>query len=701
MQNRELFLGQGGEAFDYVPCLNSSAAHVDVMEDVVLPARGRLARTRRRAPRRRGPRRAARTRTGPRRAALTAHSVRPLMPLGRFLEVSLAATDVAESLAFYESLGFVQASVGETWPHPYAVVTDGRLSLGLHGLDFDSPLPTWVAPVAARATRHARRARHDHRGRATRRSLAAPGAVARSLGPAAAAARGAHVLAARAVAGAFDAPRLFRGIRASRRPDLAAASAFWERARVRRLRAGRASRSPKVVASQPRPQRRALRHRPAGAGAGRSPTPTMPERIAQLRDRGHRFAQRLPRELTRDGRGDARGAGRARCCCCSRTRRRADRAGRRRPRSRSGSRACRRPGSHRRRPRTASCRSRSGSSRNSPRAITPSAVALDDDRNLLLALDPFQRHRDTHDGLRPGAGRRRRAQCDGGEMLRRRAPRPAACCGACRPARRPAPAQRTPGRPRRAPAGRSTSKRSTGSVSSNDESAGVAAEPDGASLVRRRDHVVVAQPGERAGPADDDGDDGPLRVDLQRCACRHAVVVAAEPADCDCGHSRRARGAVGRTATGQDRERRTNGASACACRVLAARLLPWTDHPTGSRSMPLRNTAEAYGSLAKFLHWAIVLLIVPQYFLAEAADELPDGIEKLQTHDLAQVARHAGAAAGPRAHRLEGHEPRPARPHRRTVAAQGRGGRPRPALPADPRRSRFPAGPCRRPPITR
>jgi cytochrome b561 len=46
--------------------------------------------------------------------------------------------------------------------------------------------------------------------------------------------------------------------------------------------------------------------------------------------------------------------------------------------------------------------------------------------------------------------------------------------------------------------------------------------------------------------------------------------------------------------------------------------------------MPLRNTADTYGSLAKFLHWAIVLLIVPQYFLAEAADELPNGIEKLQ-----------------------------------------------------------------------
>jgi hypothetical protein len=40
------------------------------------------------------------------------------MPLGRFLEISVTATDVAASLAFYESLGFVQAAVGEAWPHP-------------------------------------------------------------------------------------------------------------------------------------------------------------------------------------------------------------------------------------------------------------------------------------------------------------------------------------------------------------------------------------------------------------------------------------------------------------------------------------------------------------------------------------------------------------------------------------------------------
>ena len=49
--------------------------------------------------------------------------------------------------------------------------------------------------------------------------------------------------------------------------------------------------------------------------------------------------------------------------------------------------------------------------------------------------------------------------------------------------------------------------------------------------------------------------------------------------------------------------------------------------------MPLRNTAEAYGSLARFLHWSIVLLIVPQYFIAEAAEELPKGLERLQLMD--------------------------------------------------------------------
>jgi len=74
--------------------------------------------------------------------------------LGRFLEVSVRAPDVPASLAFYESLGFVQALTGDARPHPYAVVTDGRFCLGLHGAGDDDPTLTWVHPdLAAHAPR--------------------------------------------------------------------------------------------------------------------------------------------------------------------------------------------------------------------------------------------------------------------------------------------------------------------------------------------------------------------------------------------------------------------------------------------------------------------------------------------------------------------------------------------------------------------
>jgi catechol 2,3-dioxygenase-like lactoylglutathione lyase family enzyme len=66
--------------------------------------------------------------------------------LGRFLEVSIHAPDILESLAFYERLGFTQASVGEAWSHPYAVVTDGHLFIGLHQYEFPSPSLTYVQP---------------------------------------------------------------------------------------------------------------------------------------------------------------------------------------------------------------------------------------------------------------------------------------------------------------------------------------------------------------------------------------------------------------------------------------------------------------------------------------------------------------------------------------------------------------------------
>ena len=64
----------------------------------------------------------------------------------RFLEIGLHAPDILASLDFYRRLGFTEASVGETWSHPYAAVSDGRIALGLHALDFASPSLTFVQP---------------------------------------------------------------------------------------------------------------------------------------------------------------------------------------------------------------------------------------------------------------------------------------------------------------------------------------------------------------------------------------------------------------------------------------------------------------------------------------------------------------------------------------------------------------------------
>ena len=51
---------------------------------------------------------------------------------GRFHELSVTTPDIRASIDFYESLGLWQAPTGDVWPHPYGVVTDGRIALGLH-----------------------------------------------------------------------------------------------------------------------------------------------------------------------------------------------------------------------------------------------------------------------------------------------------------------------------------------------------------------------------------------------------------------------------------------------------------------------------------------------------------------------------------------------------------------------------------------
>jgi len=70
--------------------------------------------------------------------------------LGRFHEISIATTDIRASVEFYERLGFSQAATTDAWPHPYGVLTDGRLFLGLHQRQGPSPSLTFVLPNLAR-----------------------------------------------------------------------------------------------------------------------------------------------------------------------------------------------------------------------------------------------------------------------------------------------------------------------------------------------------------------------------------------------------------------------------------------------------------------------------------------------------------------------------------------------------------------------
>lgn len=75
----------------------------------------------------------------------------PLPLLGTFHELSLAVPDVRASVDFYERLGFSQASTTDTYQHPYGVLTDGRLVIGLHQRPGPATVLTFVRPGVAAA----------------------------------------------------------------------------------------------------------------------------------------------------------------------------------------------------------------------------------------------------------------------------------------------------------------------------------------------------------------------------------------------------------------------------------------------------------------------------------------------------------------------------------------------------------------------
>jgi catechol 2,3-dioxygenase-like lactoylglutathione lyase family enzyme len=70
---------------------------------------------------------------------------------GQLLELSIATTDIAASVEFYERLGFLQLSTSDAISHRYGVLSDARLHLGLHECAMTSPAVTFVRPDVARA----------------------------------------------------------------------------------------------------------------------------------------------------------------------------------------------------------------------------------------------------------------------------------------------------------------------------------------------------------------------------------------------------------------------------------------------------------------------------------------------------------------------------------------------------------------------
>ncbi|MBT8130728.1 MAG: hypothetical protein KJO35_00535, partial [Gammaproteobacteria bacterium] len=69
--------------------------------------------------------------------------------IGRFLELGLQTENILESIGFYEDLGFSQLNVGDIWQHPYAVLSDGNIHIGLHQAPLHVPMITFVLPDLA------------------------------------------------------------------------------------------------------------------------------------------------------------------------------------------------------------------------------------------------------------------------------------------------------------------------------------------------------------------------------------------------------------------------------------------------------------------------------------------------------------------------------------------------------------------------
>jgi hypothetical protein len=213
------------------------------------------------------------------------------MPIGRFLEIGIATGDVVAALAFYEELGFVQAHVGEAWPHAYAVVTDGRLSLGFHATEIESPLPTWAAPNL-RECLEALRAIGIEAEQVRLDDLSLHQAVIRDPSGQALRLLEARTFSPPALAAGYESELGYFEEIAFGSADLAAASRFWESLGFVAFEPVLEP-LPRVVASST-DLNLGLLDCSLATPLLRFTAVDMPERVSRLRDKGYAFARRVP-----------------------------------------------------------------------------------------------------------------------------------------------------------------------------------------------------------------------------------------------------------------------------------------------------------------------------------------------------------------------------------------------------------------------
>ncbi|HEX9875906.1 MAG TPA: hypothetical protein VGC50_04570 [Gammaproteobacteria bacterium] len=69
--------------------------------------------------------------------------------LEKFLEFGLPTEAIAATLEQFLSLGFAAVSVGDAYAYPYAVISDGRICIGLHEQPLAETRPIFVRPDLA------------------------------------------------------------------------------------------------------------------------------------------------------------------------------------------------------------------------------------------------------------------------------------------------------------------------------------------------------------------------------------------------------------------------------------------------------------------------------------------------------------------------------------------------------------------------